>query len=72
MSARWFTISIMRMAISQPSAFLVVLIPLDREARDWYHTQWVDGDPAPRYLHPLVAEIVVNGFEADGGELVPH
>ena len=62
----------MRMSVSQPSQHLVFLIPLDREARAWYHTLVLDGDPAPKYLHPDVAQVVVEGFMEEGGVLVPH
>ena len=62
----------MRMSIAQPSQYLVILTPLDREAKAWYLTQILDGYPAPHYLHPAIAQVVVEGFEQEGGVLVPH
>lgn len=62
----------MRMTFSQPSEYLIILTPLDREAKAWLHTQWLDGDPVPRHLPPCVAEVVMTGFMAAGGVLVPH
>lgn len=62
----------MRMTFSQPSVYLVILTPLDREAKAWYHTLVLDGYPAPRYLRPDMAHAVVDEFIDDGGELVSH
>jgi hypothetical protein len=62
----------MLMALHQPSQHMVVLIPLDREARDWLHTMWWDGAPIGRHMDPTVAETVLEQFAFDGGQLVPH
>jgi hypothetical protein len=62
----------MRMSLHQPSNHMVVLIPLDREARDWLHTMWWDGAPVQQHMPPCVAAEVLDYFTAEGGQLVPH
>lgn len=62
----------MRMSLSQPSAHMVVLSPLDQEAKAWYHSLQLRGDALPYYLLPDVACLVVDAFIGEGGVLTPH